>query len=141
MATSSERGRCHKCCSETCSYFVLLTKKSIPVVIIQLIGWALFSYVEDDLNVIDCFARPQKVAEMMFPPSNEEQRAGVLFNKLYNKTGQELTVNQSIEMYHLFRAYFKMPAYGLNISDGIKTYIACVKWFRFASLTLTTIGK
>ena len=114
----------------------------MPIIIIQLIGWAIFSYVEDDLNVIDCFQNPKKVAEEMYPASNEAERATILFYKLYNKTGQALTVNQSIEMYSLFKTYFNVPYQGHEwMPEELKSYLACFKWFRFSILTSTTIGK
>jgi len=89
--------------------------------------------------VADCFLNPMKVAEKVYPLSNETERATVLFYKLHNRTGHVLTGNQSNEVYTLFKAYFKVPNQRA-LMDQERAILACVKWYRFSVVTMTTIG-
>ena len=88
----------------------------------------------------DCFLNPMKVAEKVYPLSNETERATVLFYKLHNRTGHVLTGNQSNEVYTLFKAYFKVPNQRA-LMDQERAILACVKWYHFSVVTMTTIGK
>ena len=115
-------------------------KRFFLIIFTQVIGWAIFSYAEDGVNVVDCFLNPMKVADKVYPLSNETERASVLFYKLYNRTGHVLTANQSNEVYFLFKAYFKVPNQRAFM-DRDRAILACVKWYRFSVVTMTTIGK
>ena len=118
--------------------------RSIPVVIAQLIGWALFSYVEDDLNIIDCVANRDRVAEMFHPfvnATHETQREIELFTTIAIKTGHIMSENQSIEAYKLFQTYFNVPDTNNFLSNKDKAYLGCLKWYRFSVMTMTTIGE
>ena len=125
---------CCRCCIDMWCDIWAICKRSIPIIIVQLIGWALFSYVEDDFSVIDCFSNPENVAAKVYPPSNELGKAVILFSELYNKTGQKLSVKQATQMYSLFKTYF-------SVREQVTSPHACVKWYRFSVLTMTTIGK
>ena len=138
MATK-EQSFLYVCSSRVCTYLSILFVKSLPVVFLNVIGWAIFSYVEDDLNLINCITKPKKVAAL-YQMSDSKERANILFHKLYNKTGQELTGNQSTEVYVLFATYFNVPQQ-VELSESLKIYVICTKWLRFSMLTSTTIGK
>ena len=128
------------CCLKWFQESWAITKRFAIVIFAQLIGWAIFSYVEDDLNVIDCFANSSRVADKLYPLSNETETAAAFFSKLYNKTGQVLTLNQSIATYSLFKTYFNVPNQEVFLTND-RAYRGCVKWFRFSVVTMTTIGK
>ena len=137
--------RCSCCISKSCCktfwlqiYGILL--RSIPVLIAQLVGWALFSYIEDDLSIIDCFANKTRVIEKTFPRVDETKRVTELFEKLYNKTGQILSNNQSISLYDMFKTHFSVPDEEY-LDNNLKVYLGCLKWYRFSVMTMTTIGK
>ena len=138
--SNNEHSSCRKWCRKSWIDVWAMFKRFIIIIIAQLVGWAIFSYVEDDLNVIDCFINPIKVADNMYPLSNETEKATALFYKLYNKTGQVLTFNQSAEIYSVFRAYFNVPIQEPMLSDD-RALRGCVKWYRFSAVTMTTIGK
>lgn len=109
----------------------ILMKKFCPVLMAQVIGWAMFSYIEDDINVIDCYANPQKIANKLQLLVSEAELAVMISNKAAIKAGQNMTKSQSIEIYSLFKEYFEVPD---QVDSG------CHKWSRFATLTATTIG-
>ena len=138
------KGRCCCSCKRCCKTFWLqvygIFLRSIPICISQLVGWALFSYVEDDLSIIDCFANRNRVIEKAFPNVDEIERATELFVRLYNKTGQVLSNNQSISLYNIFKTHFNVPD-AEYLDNDMKVYLGCLKWYRFSVMTMTTIGE
>ena len=128
------------CCKTFWCQIYGITIRSIPVVIAQLVGWVLFSYVEDDLNVIDCVVNRNRVIEKTFPDADEVQQITELYERLANQTGQTLSNNQSNEIYALFKEYFDIPDVE-NLEENRKVFLGCIRWFRFAVMTMTTIGK
>ena len=126
-----------KCCLRN---LFSLIKQVIPIFIIHFIGWALFSYIEDSLNVLGCIANSQKVAEEPHPSSNKTERALILFSMLYNKTGQALTTKQQSEILFIFRRYFNVPKQEAAAISNLNN-LGCSKWLRFSIMTSTTIGK
>jgi len=102
-----------------------------------LIGWALFSYVEDNNNVLDCFINRKKVAETL-PNVNHWQLITELFERLANRTGQTLSKNQSVEVYSLFAKNFDAPRLAYA-SEEMKAFLVCIRWYRFSVATMTTI--
>ena len=72
---NNNKGCCCRCCIDMWCDIWAICKRSVPIIIVQLIGWALFSYVEDDFSVIDCFSNPENVAAKVYPPSNELGKA------------------------------------------------------------------
>ena len=133
-----------RCCTEKCrrnlSSFCSFVKRSLLIVMIQLLGWALFSYAEDRVNVIDCFTNPDRVVATVYPPTNELQKAVEFFVGLRKQTHQVLSLNQSAKMYALFKSHFNVPAQKYPAKEA-QAYIACVRWYRFSVLTMSTIGK
>lgn len=139
--TRKNRRYCTRSCWRHCWHEILsIIKKSIPVVIAQLIGWALFSYVEDDLNILDCLSRPGSLAGRMHKVNDEKKREIELFTRLYFKTSQFLSENQSKVMYHQFKEHFDVPD-PLYLSKDDAIFLGCIKWYRFSVMTMTTIGK
>lgn len=133
------------CCSKaSCAKFWRqiygIVKRSIPVIIAEFIGWAIFSHVEEGLSVFDCFGNHDRVVEKLYPPMNEQKGIKELFSSLENKTGQYLSVNQSLEIYSIFKQHFNVPD-EVILSKEELVYIGCLKWYRFSVMTMTTIGK
>ena len=137
-----------KCCSCCCgstgakqfrSQMFDIIKKAIPVVIMEIIGWAVFSYVEDNLSIIDCFIDSEVVADKLYPQVDKKKTIE-LFTRLKYKTKLLPSHNQSVAIYALFQSYFEVPP-SVPLSKQSMAYLGCLKWYRFSVMTMTTIGK
>ena len=105
---------------------------------LQLIGWMLFSYVEDDLNLFECAKNGgMKLARQ----DTEVQKYTRFFENLQNKTNTSLTLLEKRNMYLTFQEYFKAPSTQAPI-DGEEIWIQkkCFRWYRFSVMTMTSIG-
>ena len=108
----------------------------------QILGWLLFSYIEDNINAVECFTDFNKIATAKLPVVvNETERATLFFQRLENKTNQSTTELQSTAIYFMFHKHFNaLPATVAPTKFSIG-YDVCKKWYRFSVLTMTTIGK
>ncbi len=129
---------CCRCCYNCCSVFCSIFKGWIILVLYGAIGCFLFSYTEDNLNVIDCFRGLDVVAAKHYP--NEARRLKLVFERLGNLTNQTLSLNKSIAVYNLFYNSFKGSA-SVPVHRDLFAWDLCWKWYRFSMVTITTIGK
>ncbi|XP_065068475.1 potassium channel subfamily K member 5-like [Rhopilema esculentum] len=138
-----QRCMCCVCCCRCCKTFwcqiLGITLRSFPIVILELIGWALFSYVEDNLHLKYCFSNTNHVADKLYPQGNETKKATELFTRLYHKTKLLPSNNQSVVIYALFQFHFKVPP-SVPLSKEILGGLGCLRWYRFSAMTMTTIG-
>lgn len=126
--------RCSGCCSKLWGFM----KRGLFLLLLQLIGWFLFAYVDDDLNLFECAKNGGKKLARQDP---EVQKYTRFFENLQNKTNRSLTLIEKRDMYLTFQTFFKAPSTQAPI-DGEKIWIGkkCFKWYRFSVMTMTSIG-
>ncbi len=129
--------RC-RCCRSCCSELWTIFRGWIILILYGAIGWFLFSYTEDDLNVIDCFRGLDVVAAKHYP--DETKRAALFFSRLGKLTNQTLSVNESTAVYFLFYGTFK-GSETVPYDRDLFSWNLCIKWYRFSVVTITAIGK
>eukprot|EP00112_Aurelia_sp_Birch-Aquarium-sp1_P013034 Seg275.11 transcript_id=Seg275.11/GoldUCD/mRNA.D3Y31 product="Potassium channel subfamily K member 5" protein_id=Seg275.11/GoldUCD/D3Y31 len=114
-----------------------LVKRGLFILLIQIIGWVMFTYVEGDFSLKDCFTNPTLLGKQDAEMIKYKQ----LFYDLQNKTNQTLNTSQKKFIYFKFKKYFNghltpSPTNG-DADWGIKK---CMTWYRFSVVTMTTIG-
>ena len=143
-----------KSCKEHCHRFIGFWKRYLPVIFLQIICWAALLYLEEDIIPTDCFVNLDKVAEKAYKPSNETQNAInfhiQLLEKYHTNASANGThanasaINITPELYDILYAEFKQY-FGVkpvtDIGKHLTVLNTCLKWFRFALVTMTTVGK
>eukprot|EP00794_Sanderia_malayensis_P015766 gene15766-17357_t len=140
-------GRGISCCQRPCCRTFWSTswglfKGGMLIILYELVGWILFSYVEDNLNVWHCVTNHEKVAADYYYPLvvKDIKSYKALFAGLANKTGQSLTEQQKHAMYLMYKKHYNVPDPISSHPKALVVYQSCLKWYRFSALTVTTIG-
>ena len=113
-----------------------LLKKIFIVLLYQVIGWILYTYIEEGFALTDCLFDQDNIRRLK--TTNTAQGKAKLYNDLNRTLGGDLN-GTIFNIYHEeFKTYFaaKEPN-----SDSIDVNEICKRWYLFTAITLTTVGK
>jgi len=112
-----------------------LLKKIFVVLLYQVIGWILYTYIEEGFALTDCLFDQDNIRRLK--TTNTAQGKAKLYNDLNRTMGGDLN-GTIFNIYHEeFKTYFaaKEPN-----SDSIDVNEICKRWYLFTAITLTTVG-
>ena len=132
------------CCGPIASCFSERTKellkKAFFVLLIQIVGWFVYTYVEEGFPLTDCIFDHDNIKKINAEKSNVNDTSARI--KLYFDISYIVKGNlkpENFEVYHdEFKNYF-------NVTPTVKKEVSigeiCTKWYLFTAITLTTVGK
>ena len=113
-----------------------LLKKIFVILLYQIIGWILYTYIEEGFALTDCLFDQGNIRRLQ--TTNTSQVKVKLYNDLNKTLGGDLN-GTIFNIYHEeFKTYFaaKEPN-----SASIDVSEICKRWYLFTAITLTTVGK
>ena len=115
-----------------------VAKRAIALVMFQLFGWFIFTYVEEDIILTDCWTNGEKVTKQV----NEH---------LKNHTTKEIDLCSNTSLKYLLKSNVTCKTFNRKLAMIYAMFnpaptkksdnFACYKWFPFVVATLTTIGE
>ena len=118
-------------------------KRTAVLLTWQALGWAVFTYLEEDINPFHCFVDHGSIlAKKATKDINRIAAVNELYVKIHDHlNGTHSLTNTSFEdIYDEFRKHFKVKDVH-PVSNKAIIISTCKRWLGFTTVTLTTIGK
>lgn len=117
-----------------------LLKKAIVVLLIQIVGWFVYTYIEEGFPLTDCIFNHDNIKKIIAKKSNvNDTSAGI---KLYFDISHILKGDLKPDKFEVYYDEFKNH---FNVTPTVLTEVSigeiCRKWYLFTAITLTTVGK
>ena len=118
--------------------FKSFLKRLAVVAFIQIIGWFLFTYIEEGFALTDCIFNQARIKQLTTAvPANKTEKELELYSGLNNILEGNLT-EANFDIYRQeFKEYFKVKEVQLK---EVELYEICTRWYLFTAITLTTVG-
>ena len=117
-----------------------LLKKAFFVLLIQIVGWFVYTYIEEGFPLTDCIFNHDNIKKINAKKSNVNDTSSRI--TLYFDISYILKGNLKPEKFEAYYGEFKNY---FNVTPAVKKEVSigeiCTKWYLFTAITLTTVGK